>query len=339
MKITKRDLKKIIRDSFLAEGFLSSGPSREYKDASGYLFKVYNNGDVYLVGRNESRYDEPQIISDNQKIKVARNLIKDEEAAGREVGKNSILRKIERGDFKIQQNSSTQSSSNTEASYSRETGHVWLCNFPNSRPLSEAAKKSLLSRVGEENAKRALRVLNLIFPQGHGGVILMKSSGSSVYYDLGRYEARCGRGSEIELNFIDNIVSYTTSPLGEAFSVPGEVRRKSLSPGRNKSSIERAARVGGSSPEVYYAGQANDENVDAAIDFANDLYSKRCVQYSLIPSTALGKAYNCSSFAITVAAIAKTGSPGGLASRIVQYTQFAEPSRSIPPAARKLRLV
>ena len=40
---------------------------------------------MYLVGRNESKYGEPQIISDNQKIKVAQNLIRDEEVPGREV--------------------------------------------------------------------------------------------------------------------------------------------------------------------------------------------------------------------------------------------------------------
>lgn len=344
MKITKKQLRKIILENLekdLIEGYSGSGSfiSRTYIDNAGYEFKVYGDGRIFLSGRNGEERDEPKEFFGAQKIQVAQNLIRSEEAAGRRVGESSILRRIVSGDFESQESTSAQANNSTEEDYSSETGHVWLCNFPNTRPLSDAAKEALLSRIGQENTDRALSVINTLFPQGHGGVILMKSSGSAVYYDFGRYEQRCGKGSEIELNFIDAIVSGIIDPTHAAFSVPGEVRKRSISPGRSKSSIKRAARVGGTSPQVYYAGPASDSNIEAAIDFANDLYSERCVQYSLVPKTALGRAYNCGSFAITVGAIAKTGSPGGLASRLVQYTTRSEPGRSIPPAAEQLRRV
>lgn len=344
MKVTRSQLRKIILENLeeeIIEGSSGSGglTSRVYTDNSGYKFKVYGDGRIFLTGRNDTERDEPKEIVGDQKIKVAKNLIRDIESRGEEVGDESILARIARGEFDSsneETNDNSNSSSNEE--WSLGEAKVWLINFPDARPATGRALEELTGLVGQESARNIKTTLDKIFPQGHGGVYLRKSDGSGVYYDFGCYGQRCRKNSEIELNFVDQIL-HDFDPTGKAFGVPGEVRRRSIPKNASKRSVESilSGMNTRGTTTLFYAGKTTDENIDAGIAKAEELYKKGCVQYSLLPRTSLGQAYNCGTFAITIGTVAKTGSTaGGFIDRLVQYSQNAQPGVSIEPAARRL---
>lgn len=347
MKITKRQLRKIILENLeeeIIEGSSGSGGliSRVYIDNSGYKFKVYGDGRIFLTGRNDTERDEPKEIIGDQKIKVAKNLIRDIESRGEEVGDESILARIAREEFdSSNEETNDDSSSSSNEEWSLGEAKVWLVNYPDAKPATGRALQALEDSVGPTEAKKIKAVVDTVLPQGHGGVYLRKSDGSGVYYDFGCYYGRCSKGSEIELNFVDQIV-HDYDPTGKAFGMPGEVRRRSLPKNAQKRSVESilSGFNHGGTTVLYYAGETTDEGIDAAIAKAEALYKKVCVQYSLMPRTSLGQAYNCGTFAITIASIAKTGTDaGGWLDRAIQYSQNAQPGLAIKPAAKKLSYI
>lgn len=351
MKITKRQLRKIILENLeeeIIEGSSGSGGmiSRTYTDIAGYKFKVYGDGRVFLTGRNNEERDEPKEFLGSQKIKVAQNLVRDLKSRGERVGDDSVLSRIARGEFDDAEEESPSTADripteDTDNEWALGEAKVWLINYPDAKPATARAMDALEDSVGSEAAKSIKSVVDTILPQGHGGVYLRKSDGSGVYYDFGCYYSRCGRGSKIELNFADQLV-HDYDPTGKAFGMPGEVRRRRIPKNASKKSVETilSGFNSGGTTVLYYAGETTDEDIDAGIAKAEELYKKGCVQYSLMPRTSFGLAYNCGTFAITIAAIAKTGSDaGGWLDRAIQYSQNAQPGLAIAPAAKSLAYI
>lgn len=92
MKIKKSLLTNVIKRILLEEN--ERVTFRIYKDNAGYKFKVSSDLKIFLIGKNNLTYEEPQEFTGEQKIKVAKNLIKNEVSSGRRVTTNSILFKI-----------------------------------------------------------------------------------------------------------------------------------------------------------------------------------------------------------------------------------------------------
>lgn len=351
MKISRRQLRQIILENLeeeIIEGSSGSGGliSRTYTDNAGYKFKVYGDGRIFLTGRDDKERDEPKELIGSQKTKVAKNLVRDIKSQGKRVGDDSVLARIARGEFDASDKESpatadSNSTEDTDNEWALGEAKVWLINYPDAKPATARAMDALEDSVGSEAAKSIKSVVDTILPQGHGGVYLRKSDGSGVYYDFGCYYGRCGRGSKIELNFADQLV-HDYDPTGKAFGMPGEVRRRQIPKNASKKSVESilSGFNSGGTTVLYYTGETTDEDIDAGIARAEALYKKGCVQYSLMPRTSFGLAYNCGTFAITIAAIAKTGSDaGGFVDRAVQYSQNAQPGLAIEPAAKKLAYV
>lgn len=112
MKITRRQLRKIISENLMtgqAAGAAAlsgtaqagtGGPpsgkvlSRVYTDGAGYKFRVQSDEKIFYLGRGKQRLDNPKEMVGDQKVKVAKNLIRDQKAAKKRVSPTSVLSRI-----------------------------------------------------------------------------------------------------------------------------------------------------------------------------------------------------------------------------------------------------
>ena len=117
MKITRRQLRKIISENLMSEqaaafqaAALTSpaqagtgGPSnlppekvlsRFYTDRGGYKFRVQSDEKIFYLGRGSQTLDNPKEMVGDQKVKVAKNLIRDQKAAKKRVSPTSVLSRI-----------------------------------------------------------------------------------------------------------------------------------------------------------------------------------------------------------------------------------------------------
>lgn len=115
MRITKSQLRKIISENLMVEQLASTtvlsntaqagtgAPknlpsekvlSRVYTDSSDYKFRVQSDEKIFYLGRGNQRLVNPKEIVDDQKVKVAKNLIRDQKAAKKRVSSTSVLNRI-----------------------------------------------------------------------------------------------------------------------------------------------------------------------------------------------------------------------------------------------------
>lgn len=326
MRLSRSDIRKLIIETLITEGFSSSESDdisyEFYTDSKGFRFKVGSDGTILLVGRGKEDFygENMKSLDDNQKVTVAKNIIKDQTSKGSPVDSQTFLYQIA--------NSRTQPSPKVDSS-SKNVAEVYLFNFPDAKPLSTRAYSAMHDQVGDENAEKMKTFLSTVFPQGHGGVYLKKSNGKGFFYDFGCYHERCKPETNMDVNIIDRLLQ---SALPGAFGAAGEVRRYPVNGGL-KNAIEVAREHNKSNPKIYSCGKTTDEYIDRAIQKADQMFEKVCIQYSLLPRLAAGKSYNCGTFAITIATLAKTGKVN---ETIVQYANDPEPGNAIEPAARDL---
>ena len=93
MKISRKQLRKIIKESLLLEA-QEGIQTRTYVDQSGYRFSVQSDEKIFYIGNGDKDLEQPKEMTGSQKVKVAKNLIRDEKAAGSRVSDSSILSRI-----------------------------------------------------------------------------------------------------------------------------------------------------------------------------------------------------------------------------------------------------
>jgi len=68
--------------------------SRVYTDRAGYKFRVQSDEKIFYLGRGKERLDNPKEMVGDQKVKVAKNLIRDQKAAKKRVSPTGVLNRI-----------------------------------------------------------------------------------------------------------------------------------------------------------------------------------------------------------------------------------------------------
>ncbi len=204
-------------------------------------------------------------------------------------------------------------------------GAVILCHWRGSKPLSKKMEEGIPKTVFEA-----------LFPQGHGGIILVQPNGKADYFDFGRY--RSVTCSEPELDKLRNFVEKAFQEIPGVkggIGVGGGVRHKDLGFVKTEDykpslifdpvkagkkhilgmemktvSVETAKKLVVSAQKL---GSLSDGecflcpdvgHVDIAYDYAMEQKDK-CHLYSLVPVT---NNYNCGTFATHLAFIAGKGS-------------------------------
>lgn len=204
-------------------------------------------------------------------------------------------------------------------------GCVILCHWRGSKPLTQGMDKGL-----------ARTTLETLFPQGHGGIILVRPSGQADYFDFGRYSGvTCDEAKLKKLRNFAEEAFQSIPGIKAAIAVGGGVRHKSLGKANIREydpslitdpvkaakkhvmgygmitvSEDEAKRLvkkaiaGLSSlkdPECFICPDVG--YVDESYSFAM-AQKKKCHLYSLLPIT---NNYNCGTFATHLALIATKG--------------------------------
>jgi len=238
---------------------------------------------------------------------------------------------------------------------SNKNGLVILCHWKGSKPLTKG-----MSGLPKDT-------IEFLFPQGHGGIILINSAGAAHYFDFGRYGGACAKKDLDKLRGVfDKYVlqgKHTPEVIKKSVAAGGVVRhaylgtaniknyepnlvwdpvksfKKATGTGMVTVSEKEAIRLGAKAKAAL--GKLSDgdlyicpdvEHVDEAISYGK-AQKKKCHLYTLIP---IMNAYNCGTFATHLAYIAGKGQ--GLVSSFWQgretlYNPTTQPSELIPNTA------
>jgi len=206
-------------------------------------------------------------------------------------------------------------------------GTIILCHWRGSKPVSKGMDEGIPKTLFER-----------VFPQGHGGIILIRPGGEADYFDFGRYKDpqwnHCSEKEYEKMRDIREKIYQKIPGLRGAIAIPGVIRHKSLekanlkeykpsvifdpvksgkkhilgmemntvSVEEAKKLVEEAQELGGlSDGECFICPDVG--YVDVAYNFALQ-QMKKCHLYSLIPVT---NNYNCGTFATHLAFIAGKG--------------------------------
>lgn len=206
-------------------------------------------------------------------------------------------------------------------------GCVILCNWKGSKPVTDGWTEGISKKV-----------FDTVFPQGHGGIILIRPNGLADYFDFGRYKDKqwnhCSAGEYEALRGVSEKF-FQDTPLKTAIGIPGVIRHKHLGKANikeykpsllsdpiksvkkhlmsygmitvdqeeAKSLITKAKNLGSLKDGDCY--------ICPDVGYVNDAYNyameqmKKCHLYSLVPVT---NNYNCGTFASHLAMIAGKGS-------------------------------
>lgn len=237
-------------------------------------------------------------------------------------------------------------------------GCVILCHWRGSKPLTKSLDKGLTRNV-----------LETLFPQGHGGIILIQPNGKADYFDFGRYPGYLCKEKDLEkLRNVAEKAIQSIPGVKTAIATGGGVRHKSLGKVKfeeyNPSLI--ADPVKAAKKHVMGYGMITVSEAEAKrlvketmaadgglsslrdpecficpdVGYVAESYSyamaqkKKCHLYSLLPIT---NNYNCGTFATHLALIATKGN--GLRSGFWQmhrtiYDPTTQPASLIPNTAR-----
>jgi len=348
MKIKKSDLKIII------ENYLNEAAPTNKKEADA--FRQWLN-DTYPEDAHRLELDPPSEKTKNNAYvaKAYRQFGKEYEADTEYFGLGKYLPSF--GDDEEESKKSEKPKPKSTTGSSSANGCVIMCHWTGSKPLSKS-----LGLTGME--KQALEYL---FPQGHGGIILIAGDGSAHYFDFGRYSGQCSKSSLDKLRgVIDKYVlqgKYTPKLIKKSLATGGKVRYASLGKanivdydpdlmfdpvksfkkftgtGMITVTQKEARRLGqlakkklGSlhAGELYICPDVN--YVQSAIDYGLSIKDK-CHLYTLLP---VMDEYNCGTFATHLAYIAGKGQ--GLISsfwnlRVIAANPTTQPSELIPNTA------
>jgi len=310
MKIKRSDLNSIIRN-YLTEGFLGFGgyPYVDDRKTSDAFRRWMRRNYPTEAASKDIDITKNSGATDWHGLEVAYSRYGDEFEESRK-GKA--------------QPASKAPVSKTTSDGKEIQGCVILCHWRGSKPLTKSMEPGLAKNVAEA-----------LFPQGHGGIILIRPSGDADYFDFGRYgSVVC---PERKLRKLRNLLEKGIQQIPgvkEAIATGGGVRHKYLGKAKTeeynpsilfdpvkagkkhllgmemntvstkeaKRLIKKAKGLGALSdgecficPDVGY--------VDDAYDYAME-QKKKCHLYSLVPIT---NNYNCGTFATHLAFIAGKG--------------------------------
>lgn len=239
---------------------------------------------------------------------------------------------------------------------SKTNGCVILCHWRGSKPVTKSL--GIKDTIPGD-------ILDFIFPQGHGGVILIDGTGKADYYDFGRYSQECKKPQKIPNNFIGQ--QYQKIPsVKKALATGGVIRHKSLGmanvidhdPSMIFDPIKSYKKYTGTrmitvskkeaqalARKAQGLGDLKDgelficpdvEHIDVARQHIENIGVGTCQVYTLVPTPGV-MAYNCGTFAAHVANIAAKGKVDAMDIRMLStLTPLTQPASTIPAMAAHL---